>query len=94
MRWFSCRHYKTILLLAIYVIRSKWALMTTAKANAEAQKRWRDRRNALAKTLIGSPQEIAGKLAQQLGAERARAISQALVERFSVEDQGRPRGSQ
>jgi hypothetical protein len=81
VRWFSCRHYKTILLLAIYVIRSKWALMTTAKANAEAQKGWRDRRNALARLVMGTPQEIAENLTRLFGPDRAKAIALALIKR-------------
>jgi hypothetical protein len=54
-------------------------LMRTATANAEAQKGWRDRRNALARLVMGTPQEIAENLTRLFGPDRAKAI--ALIKR-------------
>jgi len=55
--------------------------MTTAKPNAEARKRWRDRRNALARVLMGEPQQIASNMERLFGADRAKAIAEAMIER-------------
>jgi hypothetical protein len=39
-----------------------------AFTNAEKQKRWRDKRNALAEVLAGTPKEIANGILRKLGA--------------------------
>jgi hypothetical protein len=57
-------------------------IMRTAKYNnALAQKKWRDKRNALARTLRGEPPQIADNMVRLFGAERAKVIAQAMIER-------------
>jgi DNA primase large subunit len=59
-----------------------WLMKTRAQKAAE-QKRFRDRRNTLARLVRGEPQEIAQKLVGHFGEDVAREISQALAERLS-----------
>ena len=51
-----------------------------ALTNAENQKRWRERRNALAEA--GTPKEIADGILRQLGAEKAAKVERALKARL------------
>ena len=53
-----------------------------ALTNAENQKRWRERRNALADALTGTPKEIADGILRQLGAETAAKVERALKARL------------
>ena len=56
--------------------------MKTAEQNAASQKRFRDRRNALARTLRGEPEQIAANMVRLFGDERAQAIAKAMIERI------------
>jgi hypothetical protein len=57
---------------------------TVAYSNAQRQKRWRDKRNALAGVLNGTPRQIAAGIVRHLGPDRARKVMRALGKRLRM----------
>jgi hypothetical protein len=51
-------------------------------SNAERQRRWRDKRNASADALVGTPSEIANGILRSLGADQTRKVVRALDKRL------------
>jgi hypothetical protein len=56
--------------------------VTMPITNAEKQRRWRDRRNARADMLTGTPKQIANNILLTLGGDQARKIARALDRRL------------
>lgn len=53
-----------------------------ALTNAQKQRRWRDRRNAFADVMTGTPEEVADGVLRLLGVEAARNVARALDRRL------------
>ena len=64
-------------------IRRYVTRMTRTKplTNAERQRRWRDRRNALIEALTGSPAKAAEAIVAMLGVDKARKVAKALEQK-------------
>jgi hypothetical protein len=60
-------------------LRDECMIRIAAMSGAERQRRWRDRRNALAKALTGSPAVAATTIITELGIDNAHAIGRALL---------------
>jgi hypothetical protein len=50
-------------------------------SNAEKQRRWREKRNRLARVLTGTPDQVAERIEKELGIEQARRIARAIYKR-------------
>lgn len=55
---------------------------TRPLTNAERQRRWRDRRNALIEALTGSPATAAAAIIATLGIDKALKVAKALEQRI------------
>lgn len=53
-------------------------------SNAEKQRRWREKRNRLARALIGAPPQVAEHIVTELGIEQARRIARAIDKRVNA----------
>jgi hypothetical protein len=53
-----------------------------ALTNAEKQRRWRDKRNAMADAVAGTPEEVAEGVLRLLGVEKATRVTRALDKRL------------
>ena len=59
--------------------------------NAERQRRFRERRNALAAALVGEPDEIAKSVIARLGPDVAREVVRSLQQRLRARSTRRER---
>jgi hypothetical protein len=69
-------------MILAHSLRNYGIMRTVAYSNAQRQKRWRDKRNALAGVLTGTPREIAAGILRHLGPDRARKVMRALGKRL------------
>jgi alkanesulfonate monooxygenase SsuD/methylene tetrahydromethanopterin reductase-like flavin-dependent oxidoreductase (luciferase family) len=53
-------------------------------SNAEKQRRWREKRNRLARALAGTPDQVAEHIVTELGIEQARRIARAIDKRVNA----------
>jgi hypothetical protein len=53
-----------------------------ALTNAEKQKRWREKRNALAHALTGGPKDVAEQILRELGVDKTKKVVRALDKRL------------
>jgi hypothetical protein len=59
---------------------------TRPLTNAERQRRWRDRRNALIEALTGAPATAAEAIVTMLGVDKARKLAKALEQKVTKHD--------